>query len=89
MPDGIPFMGVFVELFEGATLPLESDVFSKEFDYADYLDNQISNQEIKNQIAVLESQITNRRRDEAILGTDNGWLVNKRNEISVLRSQLK
>jgi len=34
LPGGVPFMGVFVELFEGATLPSESDVTAKEASYA-------------------------------------------------------
>ena len=40
------------------------------------------------QISALESTITARRRDEAILGVDNGWLANVRDQIAALRSQL-
>ncbi len=41
-----------------------------------------------NQILALEATITARRRDEAILGIDNGWLLDIRNQISELRKQL-
>lgn len=44
--------------------------------------------DIIRQISALENQITPRRRDEAILGTDGGWLAAKRAEISALRATL-
>ncbi len=40
------------------------------------------------QIAALESSITERRKREAILGTDNGWLANIDAQIAALRAQL-
>jgi len=40
---------------------------------------------ILNQIIVLENTITARRRDEAILGTDGGWLATTRSKITALR----
>lgn len=43
---------------------------------------------IKEQIAALESTMTERRIREAVLGIDNGWLANLNAQISVLRSQL-
>ena len=44
--------------------------------------------DIKSEITALEATITDRRRDEAILGIDNGWLANVRDQIAALRSQL-
>jgi hypothetical protein len=41
-----------------------------------------------NQIYALEDTITPRRRDEAILGQDDGWLENTRAQIAALRAQL-
>ncbi len=43
--------------------------------------------EAKNQIAVLEAQITPRRVREAVLG-DNGWLKNIDGQIAALRAKL-
>lgn len=40
------------------------------------------------EIIVLEAQITPRRRDEAIIGEDGGWLKAQRDLISNLRTQL-
>lgn len=42
----------------------------------------------KDQIASLERLQTNRRIREAILGLDNGWLLNLNNQIALLRSQI-
>jgi len=39
-------------------------------------------------IAALEASITDRRRDEAILGIDSGWLLYTRNQITALRENL-
>lgn len=39
----------------------------------------------KNTIAELESQITQRRLREAILGLDNGWLASLESQIASLR----
>lgn len=44
---------------------------------------------IKSQISTLEISITPRRRDEAILGQDSGWLSSIRSQIATLRAQLK
>jgi len=46
------------------------------------------NDEIFAQIAALEQTVTERRIREAILGVDNGWLVNVNNQIAALRGQL-
>lgn len=43
---------------------------------------------IKQQIFKLESDITNRRLREAVLGIDNGWLANVNQQIADLRAQL-
>lgn len=43
---------------------------------------------VKDQIASLEAEITDRRLREAVLGTDGGWLKNQDAEISALRSRL-
>ena len=43
---------------------------------------------IKQQIAMLESQQTQRRVREATLGIDGGWLANLNNQIKALRSSL-
>lgn len=43
---------------------------------------------IKNQIIEIENNITARRIREAILGSDNGWLVDKENTIKTLRDKL-
>lgn len=43
---------------------------------------------IRREIARLEAEITDRRRDEAILGIDGGWFVNKRAEIAAERAKL-
>lgn len=43
---------------------------------------------IKSQIAELESQITQRRMREAVLGTDGGWLAQQDDAIAQLRSKL-
>lgn len=40
------------------------------------------------QIAELESQQTDRRVREAVLGVDSGWLANLNNQIATLRAQL-
>lgn len=47
-----------------------------------------TNEVIKSQIDVLESQVTQRRIREAVLGIDNGWLQSLNEQIAVLRSQL-
>lgn len=47
------------------------------------------NAAILEQIAALESTVTNRRLREAALGTDNGWLANLDAQITILRNQLK
>jgi len=44
---------------------------------------------IKQQIADLEAQVTDRRMREAVLGTDGGWLKEQDAKISALRAQLK
>ncbi len=56
--------------------------------FAGYED-EVFNTDIKRQIAELENSITARRRDEAILGEDGGWLAGVRGVISDLREQLK
>lgn len=43
---------------------------------------------IRQQILALESQVTQRRLREAVLGTDNGWLSDIESQIAALRSQL-
>lgn len=52
------------------------------------LQKLIANDSILKQIQELEDTITERRRDEAILGQDNGWLKNIRGQISALRATL-
>ena len=47
------------------------------------------NYEILQEIFLLETSITARRRDEAILGIDKGWLAETRAKIDNLRLQLK
>lgn len=44
---------------------------------------------IKEKIAELEAQVTDRRIREAVLGVDGGWLKEQDAKISALRSQLK
>jgi len=44
---------------------------------------------VKQQIAALEATISERRKREAILGTDNGWLADVNAQIAALRTQLK
>jgi hypothetical protein len=44
---------------------------------------------ILSQIATLESTISERRKREAILGTDNGWLAGIEAQIAALRAQLE
>ena len=44
---------------------------------------------IKQQIAALEATISERRKREAILGTDNGWLAGIEAQIAALRAQLE
>jgi hypothetical protein len=41
------------------------------------------------QIATLEATISERRKREAILGTDNGWLAGIEAQIAALRAQLE
>lgn len=92
MPEGetgVPFMGGFVQLFDGATLPDSSDVKNYESAYNSAMDNQQFNSKVKMAIISLELTITERRRDEAILGQDNGWLSDIRSQITVLRKTLK
>lgn len=43
---------------------------------------------ILQQIVIIENTITARRRDEAILGIDNGWLSSTRKQIDELRAAL-
>lgn len=47
-----------------------------------------SKQHLLFQIKMLENKITPRRRDEAILGDDNGWLKAQRDKITELRAKL-
>lgn len=54
-------------------------------DYSIYPSSPLS---IKQQIFILEKSITSRRRDEAILGIDNGWLKKTRAQIDALRTQM-
>jgi hypothetical protein len=42
----------------------------------------------KAKIMQLEAEITNRRLREAILGTDNGWLVKQESLIAIERAKL-
>ena len=51
-------------------------------------DFRTENEKVKERIAELESQITARRRDEAILGVDKGWLANQRELINIERNKL-
>ncbi len=44
---------------------------------------------ILSQIATLEATISERRKREAILGTDNGWLAGIEAQIAALRAQLE
>lgn len=83
-----PFMGGYVQLFPGATLPDPSFVTEYESTYNAAIAKRDSYNVIKYQIDVLESSITDRRLREAILGIDNGWLSGINNEILNLRSQL-
>ena len=43
---------------------------------------------VKDQIAAIESTITQRRLREAALGIDGGWLAAKEAEIAALRSHM-
>lgn len=43
---------------------------------------------IRAQIVALESQVTQRRLREAVLGLDNGWLADIDGQIAALRQQL-
>lgn len=43
---------------------------------------------IKMQIAELESKVTDRRLREALLGIDDGWLLNINSQISELRDSI-
>lgn len=88
LPNGTPFMGYFVELFEGKSLPTETEVTAKIADYDVFLTTEAANAAIKKQIAALEGQQTPRRIREAIKGTDNGWMVGIDNQIAALRAQL-
>jgi len=47
-----------------------------------------SEETIKQQITLLEAQVTQRRLREALLGVDSGWLKDINNQISTLRTQL-
>ena len=49
---------------------------------------QIEANRVLNEIIALEATITPRRTREAILGTDNGWLVAQDAAIAALRAQL-
>ena len=44
---------------------------------------------VKQQIAALEATISERRKREAILGTDGGWLAGIDAQIATLRAKLK
>ena len=48
-----------------------------------------ANDLIMQQIADLESTVTERRYREAVLGIDNGWLKDLNDDIASLRVQLK
>ncbi len=88
LPEGMPFMGVFVELFEGAVLPTEAETSARIVEYQAFLANDAANSAIKKQIAALEEKQTTRRMSEAVLGIDNGWLANIRAQITELRNSL-
>lgn len=47
-----------------------------------------ANEDKLKQIYLLEAEITDRRKREAILGTDNGWLAAKEAEIATIRNTL-
>lgn len=87
--ESIQFMGVYVQLYPNAMLPDSGAVIAYENTYNIAISTQITNAAIKRQIYLLEQTITERRRDEAILGQDNGWLSNIRSQIISLRVQLK
>jgi hypothetical protein len=57
-------------------------------DYNNFNNNQPASHAIVLQIISLESQITNRRIREAVLGMDNGWLEDINDQIEALRAQL-
>ena len=86
LPNGIPFMGAFVEVFPGATLPAEADVTAKESDYEAYLATQTANAAIIKQITALEATQTPRRMREAL--ADPTWLNALNAQIAALRAQL-
>jgi hypothetical protein len=44
---------------------------------------------LKEQLLLLEQEQTPRRLREAILGIDDGWLLNLNNQIITIRNQLK
>lgn len=44
--------------------------------------------QIRTSILVLEESVTHRRMREAILGIDNGWLLDVNSQIAALRAQL-
>lgn len=78
-----------VNLIDGVEVPLtDAEQAEKDAKEAAALAAQ-PNALIKQQIVDLEATITERRRDEAILGQDTtGWLANVRLQITALRERL-
>ena len=52
-------------------------------------ENRAQEQVLKQKITALEATISERRKREAILGKDNGWLAGVDAQIATLRAQLK
>lgn len=74
---------------DGVLVPLTGAEISERASALVTYNSAVTNNAVKQQIVVLEQSITDRRRDEAILGQDNGWLANVRSQIATLRSQLQ
>lgn len=88
LPDGLSFMEVYVELFEGAPLPSEGDVRAKQSEYEAHIATEQARNAIKQQIIALENTIPfTRKQREAILDIEALKALDK--QIAVLRGQLE
>ena len=72
--------GELIDLTPEEETALENSILSSQA--------QIEANRVLNEIIALEATITPRRTREAILGTDNGWLVAQDAAIAALRAQL-
>lgn len=76
------------KMIDGNPIVLTAEEIAEQKLLATIWNNCASKRTALHQIQAIESLMTLRRLREAVLGIDNGWLVNINNQISILRGSL-